>query len=216
MHDPFAEPTDTRQTILGAAYRALCEHGYADITISRIGEEFDKSPSLVYHHYDGKDDLLLDLLEFLLDGFEESVSEGAFELSARERIDAYVAAMTDPDGLDDEHAPDGPFLTAMVELRAQAASDDAYRDHFDRSDRVFHAFLEQALREAAAERDPDGSGAPPAEPIDPAEAAATLQTVATGGMVRWVTTTDREWVGRSQAGVQRYVELALSGIDPTA
>jgi len=215
MHDPFAEPTDTRQAILGAAYRALCEHGYADITITRIGEEFDKSPSLVYHHYDGKDELLLDLLEFLLDGFEESVSEGAFELSPRERVDAYVAAMTDPDGLDGEHAPDGEFLRAMVELRAQAASDDAYRDHFDRSDRVFHAFLERSLREAAAERGSGGgkeTGS--AEPVDPAEAAATLQTIATGGMVRWATTSDREWVEGARGGVRRYVDAMLPRIDP--
>ena len=214
MHDPFAEPTDTRQAILGAAYRALCEHGYADITITRIGEEFDKSPSLVYHHYDGKDDLLLDLLEFLLDGFEESVSAGAFELSPRERIDAYVAATTDPDGLDTDHAPDGQFLTAMVELRAQAANDDAYRDHFDRSDRVFHAFLERSVREAGAESSPGDREAPPTDPIEPAEAAATLQTLAVGGKFRWATTTDREWVDRSRAGVQRYLETALPRIDP--
>ncbi|OYR82216.1 TetR family transcriptional regulator, partial [Halorubrum ezzemoulense] len=70
MNDPFAEPSDTRQAILGAAFRALCEHGYANVTIQRIGDEFDKSPSLVYHHYDGKDDLLIDLLGFLLDEFE--------------------------------------------------------------------------------------------------------------------------------------------------
>ena len=214
MHDPFAEPTDTRQAILGAAYRALCEHGYADITINRIGEEFDKSPSLLYHHYEGKDDLLLDLLEFLLDGFEESISTGAFELSPRERIDAYISATTDPDGLDDDFAPDGRFLTAMVELRAQAASDDDYRDHFDRSDRVFHAFLEQSVREAAAELAPSDHGSPTTDPIEPAEAAATLQTLSVGGMFRWATTTDREWVDRSRTGAQRYLETALPRIDP--
>jgi len=214
MHDPFTEPSDTRQAILGAAYRALCEHGYADITISRIGEEFDKSPSLVYHHYNGKDELLLDLLEFLLDGFEESISEGEFDLSPRERIDTYVTATTDPNTLTDEHVPDGQFLTAMVELRAQAANDDAYRDHFDRSDRVFHAFLEQSLREAAVEYSRSTPEPTTAEPIDPAEAAAVLQTVATGGMVRWVTTTDRAWVDHSRAGVQRYVEMILPRIGP--
>jgi len=151
MKDPFAEPADTRQAILGAAFRALCEHGYADLTIKRIGEEFDKSPSLVYHHYDGKDELLVDLLEFLLDGFEESVSSDAFDLTPEERLDAYVAATIDPDSIAGEHGPDGRFMTVIVELRAQAATDDAYRDHFDRSDRVFGSFLERAVREAAAE-----------------------------------------------------------------
>lgn len=220
MYAPFVASSDTRQAILAAAFSALCEHGYADLTISRIGEEFDKSPSLVYHHYDGKDELLVDLLEFLLDGFEESISTGGFDLSPRERIDTYVAATIDPGSVDDEYAPDAQFLTAILELRAQAASDDAYRDHFDRSDRVFGDFLEESIREAAAERearrdderttDRDAS-APDA--IDPAEVASTLQTLATGGMLRWATTSDRDWVDHTRSGIDRYLETVLPKVD---
>lgn len=215
MHDLFAEPADTRQAILAAAFRALCEHGYADLTVSRIGEEFDKSPSLVYHHYDGKDELLVDLLEFLLDGFEAAISTGGFDLSPRDRIDAYVAATIDPASVDDEYAPDARFLTAIVELRAQAASDDAYRDHFDRSDRVFDAFLERSVREAAAEMDAtdtNGGATGTDDAVDPAEVASTLQTLATGGMLRWATTTDREWVGHTRSAIDRYLETVLPAI----
>ncbi|MGM0685266.1 MAG: TetR/AcrR family transcriptional regulator [Halobacteriota archaeon] len=211
MHDPFAEPTDTRQAILGAAFRALCEHGYADLTISRIGGEFDKSPSLVYHHYDGKDELLVDLLGFLLDGFEATMSTGEFDMTPRERLDAYVAATIDPGSVDDEHAPDARFLSVIVELRAQAASDDAYRDHFDRSDRVFEAFLERSVREAAATLDADEG-----TPIAPAEVASTLQTLATGGMLRWATTADRDWVDDTRRGARRYLEAMLPRVDAGA
>jgi AcrR family transcriptional regulator len=224
MNDPFAEPTDTRQSILGAAFRALCEHGYADLTISRIGEEFDKSPSLVYHHYEGKDDLLVDLLEYLLDGFETSVSAGEFDMAPRERLDAYLAATTDPESVDGEHAPDSQFLSVLVELRAQAATDDAYRDHFERSDRVFEAFLERTVREAAADVDAASGGAD-GDPesgdvadgdVAPAEVAATLQTLATGGMLRWATTGDRGWVEDTRRGVRRYLETALPRVDAEA
>ncbi|OYR56233.1 TetR/AcrR family transcriptional regulator [Halorubrum halodurans] len=223
MDDPFTEPTDTREAILGAAFRALCEHGYADLTIKRIGEAFEKSPSLVYHHYDGKDELLVDLLEFLLEDFEAAIAGGAFDLPPRARLDAYVAAMTDPDGVDDEHAPDGRFLVAMVELRAQAATDGAYREHFDRSDRVFRRFLERSVREAAAEARPDGrSGAAGAvsEGVDdgvaPAAVAETLQTLATGAMLRWSTTTDREWAGAVREEASRYLSRTLPAVDPEA
>lgn len=191
MKDPFAEPADTRQAILGAAFRALCEHGYADLTIKRIGEEFDKSPSLVYHHYDGKDELFGRLTRVSCSTvFEESVSSDAFDLTPEERLDAYVAATIDPDSIAGEHGPDGRFMTVIVELRAQAATDDAYRDHFDRSDRVFGSFLERAVREAAAEvregaqsEAPAGAEAPSPgdDPIPPAEVASTLQTLATAG-----------------------------------
>ncbi|WP_144921007.1 TetR/AcrR family transcriptional regulator [Halorubrum salsamenti] len=220
MKDPFAEPADTRQAILGAAFRALCEHGYADLTISRIGEEFDKSPSLVYHHYDGKDELLVDLLGFLLDGFEASVSAGAFDMTPRERLDTYVAATTDPDSIHGEYGPDGRFMTAIIELRTQAATDDAYRDHFDRSDRVFGSFLERTVREAAAEvREATRAGERTDASDDavlPAEVASTLQTLAIGGMLRWATTTDREWTDDTQRGIRRYLETVLPKVDPDA
>ncbi|WP_066414933.1 TetR family transcriptional regulator [Halorubrum aethiopicum] len=218
MDDPFTEPADTREAILGAAFRALCEHGYADLTIKRIGEAFEKSPSLVYHHYDGKDDLLVDLLEYLLDGFETAVSGDAFDLPPRARLDAYVAAMTDPDDVDDEHAPDGPFLAAMVELRAQAATDEAYREHFDRSDRVFRRFLERSVREAAAESTAGRNSAPggPAADVEPAAVAETLQTLATGAMFRWSTTTDREWTDAVREETSRYLSRTLPAVDPEA
>ncbi|MFC5278853.1 TetR/AcrR family transcriptional regulator [Halorubrum rubrum] len=221
MDDPFAEPTDTREAILGAAFHALCEHGYADLTIKRIGEAFEKSPSLVYHHYDGKDELLVDLLEFLLEGFETTVAGDAFDLPPRARLDAYVAAMTDPNGVDDERAPDGRFLAAMVELRAQAATDEAYREHFDRSDRVFRRFLERSIREAAAEGRPDGRGieegtAPGGADVDPAAVAETLQTLSIGAMVRRSTTTDREWTGAVREEASRYLSRTLPAVDPDA
>jgi len=217
MKDPFAEPADTRQAILGAAFRALCEHGYADLTIKRIGEEFDKSPSLVYHHYDGKDELLVDLLGFLLDGFEASVSEGAFDMVPRERLDTYVAATTDPNSIPGEYGPDGRFMTAIVELRAQAATDDAYRDHFDRSDRVFGSFLERTVREAATEVQEGARGEEradaTADPVPPAEVASALQTLAVGGMFRWTTTTDDEWADDTRRGIRRHLELVLPRVD---
>ena len=228
MNDPFAEPSDTRQAILGAAFRALCEHGYANVTIARIGDEFDKSPSLVYHHYDGKDDLLVDLLEFLLDEFEASVaggspgdasesddaaemsSEAVFDRSAREQLDDYLTAAVEPASLDQPHAPDARFVTVMTELRSQAANDEAYRDHFDRSDRVFGEYLERLVREAAAEtsRD-DGERAGDEASVTATQVASTLQTFATGGMFRWATTDERAWVADSRAGIDRYLEAAL-------
>ncbi len=217
MEDPFAEPTDTREAILGAAFRALCEHGYADLTIKRIGEEFDKSPSLVYHHYDGKDELLVDLLEYLLDDFESALAADAFDLPPRTRLDAYVSAMTDPTSIDAEHAPDARFLTAVIELRAQAATDEAYRSHFDRSDRVFQRFLERSVREAAANiRANDSIDVPDDGSVTPTEVAATLQALSSGAMLRWATTNDREWVGDVRQGIDRYLSTTLPDVDPDA
>lgn len=37
------EPQTTREEILRATYRTLCEYGYADLTVQRIGAHFEKS-----------------------------------------------------------------------------------------------------------------------------------------------------------------------------
>ena len=216
-YDPFSDPTDTREEILGAAFRALCEHGYADLTIKRIGDAFEKSPSLVYHHYDGKDELLLDLLEFLLEGFEETLSDetptgvaddepGSCATSPREVLDQFVRATVSSEAVG-AAAPDEAFMGALVELRAQAAHDDAYRAHFDRSDRVFRRFLEQAVTAAAAETGPEpGSDS---RDVPASEVAETLQTFATGGTLRRATSTDRCWVAGTTAGIDRYLDAML-------
>ena len=213
-YDPFSEPSDTREEILGAAFQALCEHGYSDLTIQRIGDAFEKSPSLVYHHYDGKDELLLDLLEFLLEGFEETLSDGSAGFasgepcatSPRNGLEEFVRATIDPETLGGA-VPDEAFMGALVELRAQAAHDEAYRAHFDRSDRVFRRFLERTVAAAAAETEPAPGSASRDVPVS--EVAATLQTLAAGGTLRRATTTDRDWVAEAAAGIDRYLDAML-------
>lgn len=67
---PFPGPSTTREETLAATYRALCKHGYTDPTLAVIGDELKNSKSLVYHHYEGKDDLVPARLEFILDYVE--------------------------------------------------------------------------------------------------------------------------------------------------
>ncbi|WP_144427216.1 TetR/AcrR family transcriptional regulator [Halolamina pelagica] len=93
---PFlANPETTRESIMRATYLALCEHGYAGLTIQRIGECFEKSKSLLYHHYDDKDELLLAFLQFMLEEHESSVPETDDD-GPRERLGAVVDAMLPP------------------------------------------------------------------------------------------------------------------------
>lgn len=134
------EPDDTREAIMLATYRALCEHGYAALTIDRIGREFPKSKSLLYHHYDSKDDLLVDFLEYLLSILPPDLAPADVGgPSARlEAVVDYVLT-TDPD------RPDDDFHGAVIELRAQAVNDPDYRSHFTHSDLDFCARLQRIL-----------------------------------------------------------------------
>ncbi|MEF8974259.1 MAG: helix-turn-helix domain-containing protein, partial [Haloarcula sp.] len=43
---------DTADDIMDATYRALCTHGYADLTMQDIADESDKSKAALHYHYD--------------------------------------------------------------------------------------------------------------------------------------------------------------------
>jgi len=178
-----------------ATYLALCEHGYAGLTIQRIGEQFEKSKSLLYHHYDDKDELLLSFLQFMLEEHQSSVPET--DNGADERLDALLDVLLPP-SLDEEKEG---FTAAMVELRAQAAHDERYRDQYAEHDRVFHDHLVSVLE--------DGIEAGVFRDVDTDQVAEFLSTVINGAMTRRVTGGDDGSVTASRAAVDTYVDRVL-------
>jgi len=188
-------PNGTREEIMRATYLALCEFGYADLTIQRIGAVFPKSTSLIYHHYDSKDELLLDLLEFVLERYEATLPVVETD-DADERLRALVDHALAPSMSTERER----FVAAMVELRAQATHDDRYRDHFTRHDRFFRERIDDIVASGVD----DGvfeSGQ--------TDAVATfLVSTITGTMTRQVTTDGIDVPGlRDQ--VDAYVEQTL-------
>lgn len=193
--DPFSNPTGTREEILTATYRSLQAHGYSDLTVDKIGAEFDKSKSLIYHHYDGKDELVLECLEFMLGRYREAVDGPVDDPRSKLEsvLDRYLGG--DVDG-DDRRA-----AATLFELRAQAAHDEEYRDHFTRSDRVFEDAIASILR--------DGIERGAFRECDPDAVAATLLTTISGGMIRRATTADDAWVAAVRAELEAYLEARV-------
>lgn len=54
---------ETEEEILESAYRVLNKEGYSNLSIRKIAEEAGKDKSLIYHHYDSKDDLIKALID---------------------------------------------------------------------------------------------------------------------------------------------------------
>lgn len=192
----FDDPDDTREAIMKATYDALCTHGYADLTIQRIGDEFPKSKSLVYHHYDTKDELLLDFLSFMLEHFETSVPRQDYD-DAATHLEAVLDHVV-PDTLEDERAE---FMRAMVELRAQAAHDPAYHEHFTRSTRFFHdrfvTIIERGIEEGVFRE------------VDPDRVAAYLLATVTGTMTQRTTADVEASIPAVREELRTYVETRL-------
>jgi AcrR family transcriptional regulator len=194
--DVFEDPKSTREEILAAAYRALCEHGYADLTMERIGEEFDKSVSLVYHHYDGKDDLLLACLEFMLENYRADTDAGP-PADPREAMEVVCDRLL----LVDAPAEVQQFVRALVELRGQAPHNEAYRDYFTRSDQFFQARIETII-ETGVEQGVFRA-------VDPERTAGMIHTVLSGAFFRYATSVDDAWLADLREELRAYNERTL-------
>lgn len=191
-----ADPEDTRVEILKATYDALCEHGYADLTIDRIGQHFPKSKSLLYHHYDGKDDLILDFLAYLLGTFEAGLGLDS-EADAHARLQQLLDRVLSPD----QHPDAVALRQAIVELRAQGATDAEYRQHFTDHDQFFLARLSEIVADGIEE-------GVFREELDPQQVATMLHTLVGGSMVYRATSDDHD-IAAVRAEVDAYIERRL-------
>jgi AcrR family transcriptional regulator len=159
--------------ILNATSRALCEHGYANLTLQDIAAEADMSTASIHYHYDSKHDLFTAFLDYLYEGYIDRVDaiEGD---THHERLIALVefslAEGDDVPGLD--------FRTAMLEIKAQAPYEDAFRERLTRFDR----YLADRIHEVVAA----GVEAGEFPDVDPAETAEFIVTTIKGAHTRRV------------------------------
>ncbi|WP_225336455.1 TetR/AcrR family transcriptional regulator [Halomicrobium urmianum] len=163
--------------ILEATYRALCEHGYDDLTLRDVAAEADRSKASIHYHYESKDQLFVALLEYLSERFVEQVTAADGD-TPRERLDVLFGVLLGAD------ASEKSLRTAMFEVAVRAPHDDAIRERlaaFD--DLLFERF--RAIVAAGVEAGEFD------ERIDPDVAAETLVAGVLGALVRQVV------VGRS-------------------
>jgi AcrR family transcriptional regulator len=120
---------DSHEEIMEATNSAFEKHSYSSLSIQNIADEFEKSKSLLYHHYDGKDEILLDFLDYMLEGFrEEALSQGSENVGSEFRSKAFMA-FDICQGCD--------YLKTLVELRTQALRDERYEEKFERFEHLY-------------------------------------------------------------------------------
>ena len=121
--------SETEVLIMEATYAALCRHGYADLSVAQIADEFEKSKSLLYYHYDSKDDLIAAFLSFAADQFMTDIEA----VTAAEEPVATVRTLVDHLlTVESREMRDGQRM--IIELRGQAVSEPRFREQFTRVD----------------------------------------------------------------------------------
>jgi len=133
----------THGRILEAAARCFAVGGYAKTTVEEIAAGAGVSKALVYHHFQGKEDVLQAVLERTLDEWHQ-----------KSGIDALASADSVLDGIERvqratvEHAQAQPLLRALFQLDMLVVigtSNQAVRDSMERFRRSLQTGIERGI-----------------------------------------------------------------------
>jgi len=162
MHD------DPATDILDATYRALCRHGYADLTLRDVAAEATRSKASIHYHYDDRETLFAALLDHLYDEYTDRLDAADGQTPIE-----HIRALFDASVAGDRHGRDQAFCLAMLEVSAQAPYDADVRTQLAR----FEDALSEHVRDAVAAGVATGEFA---DTVDPDAAADALVTAAVG------------------------------------
>lgn len=150
---------DIHEAIMTATLDAVCTHGYADLTMQDIADEFDKSKSLLHYHYDTKADLFVAFLDYLIDNFEDRLDELTETDSP---LDARFKRYIDWFAVDPDEPERYSLHLALLEMRTQAPHTKRFQERFARSDELATTAFAELIEEGQA----SGEFATDIDPID--------------------------------------------------
>jgi AcrR family transcriptional regulator len=189
---------DPADEILAATYRTLCEYGYTELTMQRIADNSTKSKAALHYHYDTKDELLEAFLDHVADQFESelAVASGTSEPSDPDaRLRSILATIFDTP--EDDHEA---YATALLEIKAQAPYNDAYRERL--------RMLDQRVRQIVAETVRAGIDQGSFAEADPDEVARFVATATNAAHTREAAL--GESLTETRALVESYLETELA------
>jgi len=186
---------DTATEILAATYRALCQHGYAALTVKDIAAEADRSKASIHYYYDSKENLFTQFLDFLYERYTAKISAVDGNTPREELTSLLDTVLTDGRTI-----PGQEFRTALLEIKAQAPYNDAFRTQLARFDAVLFDQLREIIVAGVETGEFDDT-------VAPSVAAEFLVTTITGAHTRHVAT-DRS-IDRFNETITRYAETHL-------
>lgn len=159
--------TETEQQIMDATLRALMTHGYANLTISDVSDEFEKSPSLIYHYYDSKEELIAELYDFLSEVYFEFVREIDVD-DPVQRLQLLIKSVLAAH----EDDPDRNFYSTLYEIMVHVPHSPLLKERYIQNERQATEMIADILRE--------GMETGQIKPIDERETAAFLSAAIDG------------------------------------
>ncbi|QLH79657.1 TetR/AcrR family transcriptional regulator [Halosimplex rubrum] len=192
---------DAATEILAATHRALCDRGYADVTLEDIAAEAETSKGLIHYYYDDKETLFAEFLDYLYDRYTERIESVEGEAPRERLVGLFETVLADGEGTAGEQ-----LRTAMLAVNAQAPYDDAIRTRLERFDEFLLERVESIVADGVAAGAFD-------DDVEPAVAAEFIVTAISGAHTRRATV-DRS-SDRLAETMTRYAERHLVADGPT-
>ncbi|RLM34550.1 TetR/AcrR family transcriptional regulator [Haloarcula sp. Atlit-120R] len=191
---------DTATEILGATFRALCQHGCAALTVKDIAAEADRSKATVHYYYDSRENLCGEFLDFLCERYTARILD-VDGSTPREELDSLLDTVL----TDERQTPGQEFRTAILEIKAQAPYNDAFRTQLAKFDAVLFDRFREIIAAGIETGEFDSA-------VEPAVTAQFLVTGITGAHARHVAT-DRS-IDQFSEAITRCVETDFRAETP--
>lgn len=174
---------------MDATYSALCKHGYADLSIQKIADEFDKGKSLIYYHFDDKEDLMLTFMDYMAEYIEQRNSE-LENVPADERLDEFLNM-----ALGMQEDSQWEFQKALLEMRAQAPYNESFAEKFREIDDMILDNMADIVQQLGVQR--------------PEEVSDILVSSIEGAMNRKVALDDREGLNNLKNSIKEIARVHI-------
>lgn len=166
-------PDDTYEELIGATIAAVYENGYAELGVRDIDAEFGKSRQLINHYFDGKDELITELLLYILeyDDGQWTESESDDPLA---RLNQLIDNVLLGSHMDD--AEFWVFMTVVYEVQAHSHHNSTHQELITEIADDFVEHLSELVR--------DGIEQGVFADVDPVRVARAIDDLITGAHVR--------------------------------
>lgn len=193
---PETTGSTAKEEIMEATYRALLEHGYADLSIAQIADKFDKSKASIYYYYDTKDDLLAAFLEFAVKRFEETI-DTEIGNNPSEDLNHVIEKLLPLQ----PNADQRQLQAILVGLRSQAVTSEVFREQFTKIDErlaaTIRGIVERGIEEGAF-RD-----------VDPSRIAEHILATVNGAVYSQATTDRKSAPAAARLSLASYIDSEL-------
>ncbi|KYH26259.1 transcriptional regulator BetI [Halalkalicoccus paucihalophilus] len=191
--DGRASSEGTREAIMEATFRALSKHGYADLRMRDIGEEFEMTRPVIHYHYNSKHELISSFLEYVIAQYKDDDTIGAEDHWEHLgiRIDQCMFG-PDIDGFDHWER-----MKVYHELFSQAQHNEAHRELFNEH----YEGMVVGLAEVIQAGIDDGTFAD----VDAMEFSQLLTDVIHSARARRISLGQKEAPEQARAAIDRFV-----------